>query len=151
MRVKRSRLSEKKIKPNQYIELVVFDPDQGKLNLFSKVLEVDAEKLVIAWPHDAHKCSYYFKKVDYAIVQCLVGGEAISFKVRIKPEDLESHEGGKLALGLPLFVEEMDQKRIFTRIKYQIPVKFKVDNGAGFSESLFEGLSTDLKIGRAHV
>ena len=129
------------------MELVVFDPDQGKLNLHSTVLEVDSERLVIAWPHDSHKCSYFFKKVDYAIVQCLVGGEAISFKVRLRPEDVENHVGGKLILGLPTFVEEIDQKRIFTRIKYQVPVKFKVDSGSGFSNSLYEGLSTDLSIG----
>lgn len=147
MRSKRSRLSDKQLRVNQFLELVVFDPDQGKLNLYSRVLDINDGKLTISWPVDSHNSRYFFQKVDYAVVQCLVGGEAISFKVQIKAEDIENHEAGKLVLGLPVFVEEVDQKRIYTRIKYQVPVKYKIQEKLGFSQASYEGLTVDLSIG----
>jgi c-di-GMP-binding flagellar brake protein YcgR len=144
---RRSPYTQSSFRINQHIELVVFDPELGKLTLYSRIQALSEDAMVIHWPVDLHGTRYFFKQVNFAVLQCLAGGEILSFKVDIRSKDLEEIKDGLLELRTPKFVEQLDQKRVYIRVQCQVPVKYRYDSGSGFSDELFVGSSVDMSIG----
>jgi len=144
---RRSPYTQSRFRINQHIELVVFDPDLGKLTLYSRIHALNEDALVIHWPVDLHGTRYFFKQVNFAVLQCLAGEEILSFKVDIRSQELEDIDDGLLEFSAPKFVEQLDQKRVYLRVQCQVPVKFRSDSGSGFSDELFLGSSVDMSVG----
>jgi c-di-GMP-binding flagellar brake protein YcgR len=134
---------------NQFAELVVFDPDRGKISLRSRVLEVDADSLVLLWPEEDFGSKYFFRGVRFGVLQLVCGTEVLAFKVDIPSTVTDDFSSGRLRFSLPSFLDSVDQKRLFERIKACIPVRFRIMNNLeeGYSDLVSKGDSIDLSIG----
>ena len=127
--------------------MVVFDPEQGKLNLYSQVLQVDEKNFVIAWPNDIQGQKFFFRDINFAVVQCLIGSEVVSFKVAIENQHLEKFDTGHMRFSTPKFMDALLQKRAYERIRREVDLKFRVLTDEGFSQKLYEGLTNDISVG----
>ncbi|MBW7874453.1 MAG: PilZ domain-containing protein [Candidatus Cloacimonetes bacterium] len=136
---------------NQFVQLIVFDPEQGKLTLTSRVVSVSGDSLVLVWPESPLKGRYFFPGVRFAVFQAIVRGKVISFKVDITPAILQQHEDRRLTINLPRFWEKMEQKRRFIRVKKQMEMKFRLLCEDGFSESFYSGESIDISVGGIEI
>jgi|GEM_PF-903669 len=146
-RSRRQQLKIEKLKANQYISLVVYDPDQGKLNLHSRILEIQDSSLLLKWPVDAQYQKYFFKGVNFSILQAIVEEEVLAVKVPIRIEKEMPPGDHPLCVDLPDIVDTMEQKRVYERVARNVDVKFRAVSGDGFSNEDFEGSTNDLSVG----
>lgn len=136
---------------NQYISLVVFDPDSGKLNLQSRVESVLGDNLTLHWPTTAMGARYFFPDVRFAVIQLLLGPRVISFKVDITPAMLRQHDERLLTIRLPRFWDRLEQKRRFHRVRQQFEVQFRLLGEEGYSQKLFEAQASDISVGGMEI
>ena len=59
--IRRGTYDKNVFRINQFVGMVVFDPEQGKLNLYSQILKVDEKHFVIAWPNDIQAEVFLFE------------------------------------------------------------------------------------------
>ncbi|MBT3785736.1 PilZ domain-containing protein [bacterium] len=144
---KRSSFDKALFLENQYVELIVFDPDKGKIGLISRIKEITDDKLVIHWPRLEGETKFPFTGIRFAVFQALVGFEVISFKVTLNPETLNGFDVGVMQLDPPRFMEGIEQKRVYQRIQKRFPVQFRMMDEGRFSDNLYEANSTNISIG----
>ena len=144
---KRSSFDKSQFVVNQYVELVIFDPNRGKITLSSRVKEISDDKLTIYWPLVDDHTKFSFSGIRFAIFQALTGVDVISFKVTITTETLKSFDVGLLQLQPPRFMEGIEQKRVYQRLQRRFPLKYRVLDEGRFSDNLYDGHSTNISIG----
>jgi hypothetical protein len=144
---KRSSYDKTLFLVNQYVELIVFDPDRGKIGLTSRIREAEDERILIYWPKSRKNEKYQFKGIRFAVFQCLVGNEVVSFKITITAEMLQGFELGVMRFSPPRFVEGIEQKRVYQRIARKMLLRYRVLSDEGFSDTLHEGTTLNLSIG----
>lgn len=132
---------------NQFVGMVVFDPDQGKLNLYSRILEVNDKNFIVEWPIDVQGQKFFFKGIKFAILQCLIGSEVVSFKVPIEERHLKAFDKGSLHFATPPFMDALLQKRTSERIRQKVELKFRILSESGYGDDLCEGETNDISIG----
>ncbi|MEE2923818.1 MAG: PilZ domain-containing protein [bacterium] len=145
--IRRGTYDKNVFRINQFVGMVVFDPEQGKLNLYSQVLQVDEKNFVIAWPNDIQGQKFFFRDINFAVVQCLIGSEVVSFKVAIENQHLEKFDTGHMRFSTPKFMDALLQKRAYERIRREVDLKFRILTDEGFSQKLYEGLTNDISVG----
>ena len=145
--IRRGTYDKNVFRINQFVGMVVFDPEQGKLNLYSQVLKVDEKNFVIAWPNDIQGQKFFFRDINFAVVQCLIGSEVVSFKVAIENQHLEKFDTGHMRFSTPKFMDALLQKRAYERIRREVNLKFRILTDEGFSQKLYEGLTNDISVG----
>ncbi len=144
---KRSSYSKGLFLVNQYVELIVFDPDKGKIGLTSRIREAEDERILIYWPKDKKDEKYEFKGIRFAVFQCLVGNDVVSFKITITPEMLQGLDLGIMRFSPPRFVEGIEQKRVYQRINRKMILRYRLLSDEGFSDTLHEGTTLNVSIG----
>lgn len=149
MRKKRAYSKHYSFRKNQFAELVVFDPERGKLSLHSRVLDVQSDELALSWPEEEFGVKYFFRSVRFGILQLICGTEVLALKVNITTNIIDSFATGALRISLPPIVDSLEQQRSFERVKACVPVRFRVleSSGEGYSDLLLNGDSLDLSIG----
>lgn len=145
--IRRGTYDKNVFRINQFVGMVVFDPEQGKLNLYSQILKVDEKHFVIAWPNDIQGQKFFFRDIKFAIVQCLIGSEVVSFKVAIENQHLKKFDTGHMRFSTPKFMDALLQKRAYERIRREVDLKFRVLTDEGFSQKLYEGMTNDISVG----
>lgn len=144
---KRSSFDKSLFLENQYVELIVFHPERGKITLTSRIKDISDDKLTIHWPVSEGEEKFPFTGIRFAVFQALTGIEVISFKVTLTPETLKGFEVGIMQLSPPRFMEGIEQKRVYQRIQKRFPVHYRVLKDGRFSDNLYEGTSTNISIG----
>ncbi|PCJ21151.1 MAG: hypothetical protein COB02_00765 [Candidatus Cloacimonadota bacterium] len=132
---------------NQYVELVVFDSEQGKMLLKSRVVSCDKKSISLVWPTTQMGNRYFFNDVHYAILQGLVGTKIISFKITIPVSVIRDFDTGILEVKSPIIVDGIFQNRDHVRINKMVDIKFRFLEKNTFSEDLVEGLTSDISVG----
>lgn len=132
---------------NQYIELVVFDPELGRMILKSRVVSCDKDQISMYWPQSQVGTKYLFRDVKYGILQGLVGTKIISFKVNIPISIIRDFDTGILVVKSPVIVDGVFQNRDHTRVNKQVDLKFRSLEDQSFSEDLSDGLTSDISVG----
>ena len=122
----RNKFDYSSLKYNQYIELVVFDPEHGKINLWSRLARVEGDYLVLKWPIDSFGVRYFFKKVSFVILQAIGKKEIISFKASLEREKVRNYEEGELMIKPPLYFDGLSQQRSYERVSKQTDITFSV-------------------------
>ena len=145
--IRRGTYDKNVFRINQFVGMVVFDPEQGKLNLYSQVLQVDEKHFVIAWPNDIQGQKFFFRDINFAVVQCLIGSEVVSFKVAIENQHLEKFDTGHMRFSTPKFMDALLQKRAYERIRREVDLRFRILTDQGFSKKLYEGMTNDISVG----
>lgn len=132
---------------NQYVELVVFDPEQGRMILKSRVVSCDKDMIALHWPQTQLGTKYFFRDVKYGVLQGLVGTKIISFKVNIPISVIRDFDSGILEVKSPVIVDGVFQNRDHTRVNKQVDLKFRILENNTFSEELSVGLTSDISVG----
>ncbi|MCO4783615.1 MAG: PilZ domain-containing protein [Candidatus Cloacimonetes bacterium] len=132
---------------NQYVELVVFDPEQGRMILKSRVISCDKDQISLHWPQSNVGTKYFFRDVTYGILQGLVDTKIISFKVNIPISVIRDFDSGVLQVKSPVIVDGVFQNRDHTRVNKQVDLKFRALQNNAFSDELSEGLTSDISTG----
>jgi hypothetical protein len=131
------------------VEVVVFDPERGKLSLHSRVLDMGQDLLTVSWPEEQLQVKYFFESVRYAVLQAVVGHEVVALKVNVTKDMIDAHATNRMVFKLPRFMDKLLQNRVFHRVEKEIPVKFRVESSedSSFSDELFVGDTSDISIG----
>lgn len=137
---------------NQFLQVVVYDPEQGKLSLKSRFLvEKEDGEIELSWPKTPEQLKYFFRGVRFAVVQGILQGKVVSFKVEITADVLADFDSGVMSLSLPKYWDKIEQKRKYQRVSRQVPLKFRQEVSEGFSELLLEGDSHDISVGGMEI
>lgn len=145
--IRREVYDKEIFRKNQFVGLVVFDRDQGKINLHSRVLEVNQKHFLIDWPTDIQGQKFLFRDINFAVLQCLVGSEVVSFKVPIEGHNTKNFGKGGMRFSTPTFMDALLQKRAYERIRRKVDLTFRIFSGNSYSDQIFDGETNDISVG----